>query len=117
MNRMIVAGLFALALAGCQTTSQNAPLPELAAVPVPTPAPVVMRDVQWKVYNAKELRRLAADLEKSGKDTTLIALTPQGYQNLSTNMSELERFIREQKEVIVFLKKTADGRGKLGSNG
>lgn len=32
----------------------------------------------------------------------LIALTVRGYENLALNISELERYIRQQKEVIVY---------------
>jgi len=39
--------------------------------------------------------------EEDGK-LAIIAMTVRGYENLSLNVSELERYIRQQKEVIVY---------------
>lgn len=117
MKKILALGLLTLSLAGCQT-AQQATMPTLAAVPVPTPQPVTMRDVKWKVYNVRELEALIAQQKKAGTDKAFVmmAVTPQGYQNMALNLTELERYIREQKEVIVFLKNVADGRGKLGQS-
>jgi predicted transcriptional regulator len=35
----------------------------------------------------------------------LFALTPQGYQNLSMNVSEMRRFMQQQQAIIAALKK------------
>ncbi|RYF04444.1 MAG: hypothetical protein EOO77_29645 [Oxalobacteraceae bacterium] len=115
MKQILILSLLGLALAGCQST-QQATMPALAAVPVPTPQPLVLRDVKWKVYNVRDLEALIAKQKRDGTDKqfAIIAVTPKGYQNLALNLSELERFIREQHEVIVFLKNVADSRGKLG---
>lgn len=112
MKKLIAAAVLALGLAGCQ---HDAPTirPELAPVPMPKIQSVKPREVQWKVYTAKDLRKLAADMEKPGHDQTIIALTPQGYKNLSYNMTELERYMREQKEALLFMKSIADERGRL----
>jgi len=40
-------------------------------------------------------------VEQDGQ-LAIIALTVRGYENLSLNVSELERYIRQQKEVIVY---------------
>jgi hypothetical protein len=110
----ILAMLLALSVAGCQNSQQVAPM-QLAAVPVPTPQPVVMRDVKFKVYNVKELEKLIATAKKNGTDKQLsvIAMTPKGYQNLALNLNELERYIREQKEVVVYLKNVSDSRSEV----
>ncbi|RYD61360.1 MAG: hypothetical protein EOP84_35830 [Verrucomicrobiaceae bacterium] len=113
MKKIILAALLALSVAGCQHGEQQVGPPQLAAVPVPTPQPVSMRDVNFKVYNTKELEKLIATAKKNGTDKqlTVIALTPKGYENMSLNLNELERYIREQKEVIVYLKNVVDSRG------
>ena len=46
-----------------------------------------------------------AEIEKRGGVVTLFALTPQGYQNLSLNTSELRRYIQQQNAVIAAMKK------------
>jgi len=35
----------------------------------------------------------------------IVAFSIAGYQNLALNVSELERYIRQQKEVIVYYEK------------
>jgi len=39
--------------------------------------------------------------DEEGK-LAVIAMTVRGYENLALNVSELERYIRQQKEVIVY---------------
>ncbi len=99
-------------LAACTTTQVPVNQP-LIAPPIPQATPVVLKDVQWKVYNRDALIELVEQLKKDGnKSIVIFALTPKGYENLSSNMIELERYIKEQKEVTLFLKNTLDGREK-----
>lgn len=114
MNRLLlpVLALSALVLAGCNTTQQGVPFAQpLVAPAVPRPGPLVLDDFRVRVYTKEQLRKLVADADKSGQQITLFALTPQGYQQLSMNMIELERYIREQKVIIAFLEKTLADRG------
>lgn len=64
-------------------------------VDIPKPQPVSLREVDWKVINTK-----------SG---TYFALTTKEYEELSLNMQELLRFLRESK---AYIKAIEDGRGK-----
>jgi len=41
-------------------------------------------------------------MQEQDGQLAIIALTVRGYENLSLNVSELERYIRQQKEVIVY---------------
>lgn len=63
--------------------------PTTTSVEVLTPPeiqPIITRDVEFKVVS------------EGGKAFYLI--TPQTYENLSYNVQEMLRYIREQKEVI-----------------
>jgi hypothetical protein len=102
-------------LAGCNTTSGSRPIAvNLAAPSVPDAQPVTMRPVKWKVYNASDLRKLAA-ANTASKGVVLIALTPKGYQDLSANLVEIERYMREQGEIVVTYKKILKGREQAGT--
>lgn len=116
MKKLIIACAATLGLAACQTV--ETPMPVLAPVVVPKAQPVKTRDVKWKVYNAKSLEKLLADAKANGTEKTLslVTLTPQGYQNVQYNMAELERYVREQKEIVVFLETTLNDRSTLGQN-
>jgi len=39
---------------------------------------------------------------------SLIAITSKGYENLSLNMADLKRYIKQQKEIILYYEKTID---------
>lgn len=113
---LLLAAVLLAALGGCQTAAERPAIALIdpvkpAPVPVPTVAPVNMRDVTWKVYNVAQLETLIAEQKAKG-DTkfVLMALTPKGYENLSLNLSDLERYIREQKQVTLYLKRTLDAR-------
>jgi len=107
---------FCFLLAACQTTGPTPVVVEYPRVAVPSAHPVHMREVIWKVYNADELEKLVEELKQNpDEEFVLIALTPKGYENLSTNIIELERYIKDQKEIIAFLKKTLDNRSEAVS--
>ncbi len=116
MKKILILAALGLALAGCQTA--ESPRPVLSEITAPQPQPITTRPVAWKVYTAKDIQKLAADMKAGkGQDTVIIGLAPKGYQNLSHNMNEIERYVREQKEVIIFYKNIADERGDLGGQG
>lgn len=91
-------------LSACSATTQTvykyAPRP----IPVePQTLPVQMRKVEWKVLTKNELITLLADLEKNpDPNFALFALTPKGFENLSSNLIEINRFMQEQNEVIQY---------------
>lgn len=94
-------------LAGCSQT-QVKEKPVFVFQPRPEPvepavAPVKMLGVEWKVITKPELEKILADLEKNpDPNFTLIALTPKGYENLSRNLVEINRFMQEQQQVILY---------------
>lgn len=113
MKNIALIAVATLGLAACQTT--QTPMPTFAPVVAPKAQPVKLRDVKWKVYNAKGLEKLLAESKANGTEGSLVvmALTPQGYQNLNYNTAELERYIREQKEAVFFLETTLNERSNL----
>lgn len=113
MKPVFALAALCLLLGACQTTQPTPAVQTFAAVPVPSPAAVKMRDVDFKVYNIADIEKLAAK-HKGDKTFVIIALTPKGYQNLALNLNELERYIREQKRVTIYLKEVIDGRAKSG---
>lgn len=110
MKRHIaIAAVASLALAGCASTETKMYVkPEVVERPkleVPTPAPVSQLRFDWIVITKENAEQKFAEIEKRGGVVTLFALTPQGYQNLSLNTSELRRYIQQQNAVIAAMKK------------
>lgn len=99
-----------LFLAGCQTTYTPMAI-GLDAPAIPRAAPITTHPLQWKVYNQADLRKLLVELEKRPQsDYAIFVLTPNGYKALSLNVLEMERYIKEQREIIAYLTKTLEGR-------
>ena len=51
-----------------------------------------------------------ARLEKMQDGTyVLFGLTPQDYENMAYNLQELRRYIRQQKEIIIYYREATKG--------
>jgi hypothetical protein len=104
---VILAPLF---LAGCQTTYTPISV-GLDAPAIPKAAPITTHPFQWKVYNQADLQKLLIELQNRPKtDYAIFVLTPDGYKALSLNVLEMERYIKEQREIIAYLTNTLEGR-------
>lgn len=111
MKKSSLLVLVSLLLAGCQTTST--PIVESFTTPaIPKAQPIVLQDVQWKVYTKDDLKKLIDNTPANRQDFVIFAVTGDGYKAIAMNVAELNRYIREQREVIVFLKQTLDSRGQ-----
>jgi uncharacterized lipoprotein YajG len=108
-THIAIAAAAALSLAGCASTETKMYVkPEVVERPkleVPSPAPVQQLGFEWMVITKENAEQKFAEIEKRGGVVTLFALTPQGYQNLSLNVSELRRYIQQQNAVIAAMKK------------
>jgi len=92
--------------------------------PLPTPEPVIktvteyktleiyqpqlpkridLQDVEFFVVTEKNLEEQIARISKMQDGTFVIfGLTPQDYENMAYNLQELRRYIRQQKEIIIY---------------
>lgn len=100
-----------LLLAGCAgpqisgtIVQQNAP------VAVPTPQPMILRPVQWQVMGVGQLKTLIARMEATHQQTVVFVLDSSNYTNLSLNLVEIERYVREQKTVLQMLRSIVGDR-------
>jgi hypothetical protein len=108
---LLVVGI---ALGGCQTDG-TPQVVNFAAPVIPKAQPLHLSDVHWKVYTVKELKQVVADAEKHpDKNIVIYGLTSQGYKNLSTNMADIERYIKEQGSINLYLQNTLKARENVG---
>ena len=89
----------------CATTPQVVEKPVLVSKPaliVPEIPPVNAYPLSWVVITKSNADQKLKDLEtKVGPSVTLyIAITPDGYQNLSLTIEELRNYIEKQKNII-----------------
>lgn len=99
-----------LVLAGCATTKtvevKTEPVKLKIAKP-PQPRPVELDNVKWMVVTKDNLQEFIDKQTKSqsSDNPVFIAITVNDYKKLSLNLSELKRYIAQQKSIIVYYEK------------
>ena len=113
--RTLTSFLTILLLSGCSFMKSD---------PLPTPEPVIktvteyktleiyqpqlprkidLQDVEFFVVTEKNLEEQIARISKMQDSTFVIfGMTPQDYENMAFNLQELRRYIRQQKEIIIY---------------
>ena len=72
-------------------------------VPIATrPKPIDLVDTRVYVVNEANLQKFIEDFKAENGDLAFVALSVKDYENLALNVSELRRFINQQKEIIVY---------------
>ena len=75
----------------------------------PLPNEINMEDVSWFVITKENWEESVQKVEKLlGGDFVVMALTPKGYENMAYNLQEIRRFIRQQKEIILYYRKATN---------
>ena len=75
-------------------------------VPIqPQPKPVDMIDVKFYVVTEENYEEFKEKFMKTNNDYVFYAVSVHDYENLAFNMAELYRYIRQQKEVIIYYEK------------
>ena len=69
----------------------------------PLPKAIDLQDVEFFVITEKNFEEQVKKLEKMQDGTyVLFGMTPQDYENMAYNLQELRRYIRQQKEIIIY---------------
>ena len=75
----------------------------------PLPQEISMQDVTWFVINKNNYEEQIEKVEALlGGEFVVIALTPTGYESMAYNLQEIRRFIRQQKEIILYYRTATD---------
>ena len=68
----------------------------------PQPKPVDMIDVKFYVVTEENYEEFKEKFMKTNNDYVFYAVSVHDYENLAFNMAELYRYIRQQKEIIIY---------------
>ena len=72
-------------------------------IPVqPRPKPVDMTDVKFYVVTEENYEEFKEKFMKTNNDYVFYVVSVHDYENLALNMSELFRYIKQQKEIVVY---------------
>jgi hypothetical protein len=104
---------FSLFLSACsKPTPTVTPVPviQTKTIQIARPAPIVpmvdqlrLKTVSWKVVTPDNIEEIFQTMDG---DIVLFAITPDGYEALATNLSDLRALIEQQKEVIAIYKRS-----------
>ena len=105
-----VLAVLVIFLSGCSLK----PEPEIKVVTqvqkvtvpiVARPKPINLSDTQVYVVNKDNLESFIAEFKEQNGELAFVALSIDTYENLALNVSELRRYINQQKEIIIYYEK------------
>ena len=124
MKRSLMKALLFLALllvSGCSILGSSRDIPEVKPVEVltvvkkaptyhpPLPNQIDPVPVEWTVLNPELMQKYLDDLNEGNAPTNAwYALTTKGYENLSTNMAEVKRYLRQVLSILKYYRELDD---------
>ena len=69
------------------------------------PRPVDMNDIYLYVVTLDTFEEFKGRVVKENGDLLFYALSVRDYETLALNMSELKRFLQQQKQIIIYYEK------------
>lgn len=92
-------------LSACSTTPQTVvesrTIIDRPNLILPETRPLDLNGLKWTVLTSENAQKELEALEARGETPVFIALTSDGYEDLSVNMQQLLQLISEQKAVII----------------
>ena len=111
----ILIFLTLLLVSGCSILGSKRDIPEVKPVEVvtivkeaptyhpPLPNQIDPVPVEWTVLNPELMQEYLDDLNEGNAPTNVwYALTTKGYENLSTNMAEVKRYLRQTLNILKY---------------
>ena len=106
MRKLLLTLPLLLAACGSSPTVVTRPvLHEKAPFVPPAITPAQQQPIEWVIVTRDNAQDKFGALEARTGSSTIFALSPQGYQNLSLNVAELRRYIEQQNSVIAAMRK------------
>lgn len=109
MKKIAILSLLIFITTGCSMIPQARPVEvRTIAEPVPMyhpplPLEVQLVDVDWTVLTPELMAQYLQELETgSAPRSAYYALTTKEYENLSMNMAELKRYLKDSLHIIEF---------------
>lgn len=117
----ILTFLVLLLVSGCSILGSKRDIPEVAPVEVvtvvkkapiyhpPLPNQIDPVPVEWTVLTPELMQEYLDDLNEGNAPTNAwYSLTTKGYENLSTNMAEVKRYLRQVLSILKYYRELDD---------
>ena len=76
------------------------------------PRPVQMNDVHFYVVTEDTFENFKKRFEKENGEFLFYAISVRDYETIALNMSELKRYIEQQKQIIIYYEKAVTPKKK-----
>ncbi len=115
MSLRILLSLTLITTSGCSLLGNSPYVPEVKPVEVvtitkpavvyhpPLPNQIKTKPVEWRVLTPAIMQEYLTDLSEGKAPTNVYyGVSPKGYENLSINMAELKRYIRQALSIVEY---------------
>jgi len=102
---LILIPLLLLAACGNESTMARPVIYDRVPFVPPDLAPVQQLPIEWVVITRENFESKIREIELRSRSSVILAVSPQGYQNLSLNLGELRRYIEQQNSVIIAMRR------------
>jgi hypothetical protein len=76
------------------------------------PRPVAMNDIYFYVVTLDTYQEFKSRFVKENGDLLFYAMSVRDYETLALNMSEIKRFLQQQKQIIIYYEKAVKPKEK-----
>lgn len=105
-NYLMILGALLL-ISGCSTTKPIEVIETKVSTPIihpKLPPAVDPLDLKFKVVNEENLQTFLDEIQKEERAIVFIAMRVKDYEALSINVQDLNRYMKQQREIIVYYK-------------
>tara|TARA_R100000988_G_scaffold99740_1_gene69329 strand:- start:4441 stop:4827 length:387 start_codon:yes stop_codon:yes gene_type:complete len=78
----------------------------------PWPKPISMNGIHFYVVTEENLEDFKQRFLKKNSELVFIAMSVRDYENLAFNVQDVKRYIKQQKEIIIYYEIVAEGTKK-----
>jgi len=109
LSLLLIATLLLSSCSSIRPEPEIVTVTEIIERTIPTvahPKPVRMNDVKVYVVSPTEnFEQFMVEFKKKNGTDSYIAISVKDYENLSKNFAELSRYIKQQKQIIIYYEK------------
>ena len=76
------------------------------------PKPIDMNGVKFYVVTEENFEQFKEEFTKANSDYVFYAVSVHDYENLALNMAEIYRYLKQQKEIVIYYEKAVTNKPK-----
>jgi len=101
--------LVLLFLTSCAMLTPTTPIDTKPPLSLSDPPVLKLRPVEFLVIHKDNAQKTFSDLESSGQEPVLFALSGTDYKNLAVNTIQIRNYVKNQRKIIRLYRKYYEG--------